>query len=108
MYDRFSGIINFGKVKKKNTENRMSHLYFNEGSDYFGKMKSFTPPFAKHVHVSVADLLHTVFRIENLNSHKSQKQPLEVFCEKKCSLKYHKVHRKLLCQRKYLRILQKF
>ena len=64
----------------------MSHLYFNEGSDYFGKMKSFTPPFAKHVHVSVADLLHTVFRIENLNSHKSQKQPLEVFCEKKCSL----------------------
>ena len=45
-------------------------------------MKSFAPPFAKHVHVSVADLLHTVFRIENLNSCKSQKQPLEVFCEK--------------------------
>ena len=36
MYDRFSGIINVGKVKK-NTENRMSHLYFNEGSIILGK-----------------------------------------------------------------------
>ena len=39
----------------------MSHLHFNEGSDYFGKMKSFAPPEkeTKHVHVSAADLLYT-------------------------------------------------
>ena len=93
---------------ERNTENRMSHLYFNEGSDYFGKTKSFAPPKkeTKHVHVSAADLLHIVFRIENLDSCKSQKEPLEVFCEKRRSLKCRKVHRKLLCQRKYLWILQ--
>ena len=40
----------------------MSHLYFDEGSDYFGKMKSFAPPQkeTKHVHVSAADL-HSFF-----------------------------------------------
>ena len=70
----------------------MSHLYFNEGSDYFGKTKSFAPPKkeTKHVHVSAADLLHIVFRIENLDSCKSQKEPLEVFCEKTRSLKCRK------------------
>ena len=64
------------------------------------KMKSFAPPQkeSKHIHASVADLLHIVFRIENLDSCKWQKQPL---CEKRSSLKCHKIHRKLLCQRKH-------
>ena len=39
-------------------------------------------------------------RIENLDWSKCQKQPLEVFCEKMCSLKCRIIHRKLLCQRK--------
>ena len=62
----------------------MPHLYFNEGSDYFGKMRPFAPPKkeSKHVHVSAADLLYTVLRTENLGPCKSQKQPLEVFSEK--------------------------
>ena len=51
-------------------------------------------------------LLHD--RIENIHCCKCQKQPLEVFCKKRCSLKCHKIHRKLLCQRKHLRILQNF
>ena len=36
--------------------------HFDEGSDYFGKMKSFAPPQkeTKHVHVSAADL-HSFF-----------------------------------------------
>ena len=38
-------------------------------------------------------------RIENLDWSKCQKQSLEVFCEKGCSLKCRKIHRKLLCQR---------
>ena len=33
MYDRFSSSIEFWS-SEKNTENTMSHLYFNEESDY--------------------------------------------------------------------------
>ena len=33
MYDRFSGIKFW--FRERNTENTMSHLYFNEESDYF-------------------------------------------------------------------------
>ena len=39
-------------------------------------------------------------RIENLDWNKYQQQPLEVFCEKWCSLKCRKIQTKLLCQRK--------
>ena len=46
MYDRFSGIKFWSS--ERNTENAMSHLYFNAESDYFKenivKMKSFAPP----------------------------------------------------------------
>ena len=108
MYDRFSGIVNFDPVCQWKKYWKQDVTYFNEWSDYFGKMKSFAPPKkeTKHVHVSTADLLHIVFRIENLDSCKYQNEPLEVFCEKRRSLKCRKVHRKLLCQRKYLWILQ--
>ena len=48
MYDRFSGIKFWSG--EWNTENKMSHLCFNEKSDYFKdicviyvKMKSFAP-----------------------------------------------------------------
>ena len=35
MYDRFSGIKFWSS--ERNTENMISHLYFNEESDYFKK-----------------------------------------------------------------------
>ena len=44
----------------------MSHLYFNEDSDYSEEntceVKSFAPPQkkTKHIHASAADLLHTM------------------------------------------------
>ena len=45
MYDRFSG-VKFGS-SERNTENTMSHFYFNEKSDYFKEntyeKKSFAP-----------------------------------------------------------------
>ena len=39
------------------------------------KMKSFAIPLkeTKHIHASAADLLHTIFRTENLDSCKCQK-----------------------------------
>ena len=48
MYDCFSGFIKFWS-SERNTENTMSHLYFNEESDYseeYVTIKSFTPPFS--------------------------------------------------------------
>ena len=73
------------------------------------KMKSFAPPYkeTEHSRLSCWFITYSI-RIENLDWSKSQKQPLEVFCEQKCSLKCRKIHRKLLCQRKDLWILQKF
>ena len=44
----------------------MSHLYFNEESDYFKENKCGNEAFrstiekTKHIHASAADLLHTV------------------------------------------------
>ena len=57
----FQVSLNFDPVKK-NTQNMMSHLHFNEQNDY---SESFAPPFStmnetKHIHASDADLLHTV------------------------------------------------
>ena len=74
------------------------------------KMKSFTPQWkeTKHIHTSAAGFVTYNMRIENLDWSKCQKQPLEVFCEQRSSLKCRKIHRKLLCQRKHLSILQNF
>ena len=47
-------------------------------------------------------------KIGNLVWCKCQKHPLEVFREKRCSLKCRKLKRKLLYQRKHLWILQNF
>ena len=69
------------------------HIYIlSEGSDYFGEhtceneVFCFTIERIKYIHASPVDLLHTVFRIENLDLRKCQKQPLEVLCEKKKGL----------------------
>ena len=68
------------------------------------KMKSFTPQWkeTKHIHTSAAGFVTYNMRIENLDWSKCQKQPLEVFCEQRSSLKCRKIHRKLLCQSKHL------
>ena len=73
------------------------------------KMKCFAPPYkeTKHSRLSCWFITYTI-RIENLYWSKSQKQPLEVFCEQRCSLKCRKIHRKLLCLRKHLWLLQNF
>ena len=34
MHDRFSGFIKFLSSERNTESNKMSHLYFNEGSDY--------------------------------------------------------------------------
>ena len=73
------------------------------------KMKSFAPTYkeTKHSRLSCWFITYSI-RIENLDGSKCQKQPLEVFCEQRCSLKCRKIHRKLLCLRKQLWILQNF
>ena len=64
MYDRFSG-IKF-RSSDRNTENTMSHLYFNEDSDYSdenaceNKVCRSTYRKKLNIHASAADLLHTV------------------------------------------------
>ena len=53
----------------------------------------------KHIHTSAADLLHTVLEKKmSIGGCNSQKEPLEVFCEKKCPLKFCKIYRKHLCR----------
>ena len=65
MCDLFSGIKFWSS--ERNTENTISHLYFNEIMmiilrKIHVKMKSFAPPLkeTKHIHASADDLLHTV------------------------------------------------
>ena len=59
------------------------------------KMKSFTPQWkeTKHIHTSAAGFVTYNMRIENLDWSKCQKQPLEVFCEKRWSLNVAKFTR---------------
>ena len=84
-----------------NTENTMSHLYFNEESDYSEenatevfhstilrnrkKLNIFTPQLPYIIHSS---------RMGYLDWCKCQTQALDVFCEKRCSKKFLKIHRK--------------
>ena len=100
--------LNFDPVKEILKMRCHSHLYFNEESDYFEentcengslslchrkKPNIFTP--------SCWFITHSI-RIENLDWCKCQKPPLEVLCEKRCSLKCRKIHSKLLCRGKHL------
>ena len=65
MYDLFSGIKFWSS--ERNTENTISHLYFNEIMmiilrKIHVKMKSFAPPLkeTKHIHASADDFLHAM------------------------------------------------
>ena len=101
-------------------QNRMSILYFNEEGDYSEqntfdnevfrstilhhrkKLNIFTPQMPIYYMITYS------IRIGTVDWCKCQKQPLEVFCENRCSLKFRKIHRKHLCQRNHLWTLQNF
>ena len=77
------------------------------------KMKSFAQPLTTIERNYTYSRLRCRFitssiRIGNLDWCKCQKRPLEVFCEKRCSLKFRKIHRKHLLLRKHLSTFVKF
>ena len=71
---------------------------------------SLSPHHRKKLNIFTPQLLIYYIQYSNRKSRLVQmpKQPLEVFCEKRYFLKCRKIHRKLLCQRKHLWILQNF
>ena len=86
MYDRFSGIKFWSS--ERNTENTMLHLYFNEKSDYSENevFRSTIERNYTYSRLSCRFITYSI-RIGNLDWCKYQKQPLEVFCKKRCYLK---------------------
>ena len=93
---------------ERNTENTMSHLYLNEESDHSEentcKNEVFWSSILHHrkklnIRLSCRYITCSI-RIGNLDWYKCQEQPLGVFCEKKCSIKFRKIYRKHLCQTK--------
>ena len=106
MYDCFSG-NKFG-YSERNTKNTMSHLYVNGDSDYSEKNTSKNEAFCStrqrnltYSRLSCRFITYNV-RIEHPDWRKCKKRPLEVFCEKRYSLKFRKIHKKHLCQRKHM------
>ena len=80
----------------------MSHLYFNEESDY-SEVNRWENEVLRSTILQARNWTYSrlsyrcircSIKIGNLDWCKCQKQPLKVFCEKMCSLKFRKIHRK--------------
>ena len=80
----------------------MSHLYLNEESDHYEENTCKNERKKLNILTPQLPIIAYSIRIGNLDWCECQKQPLEVFCEKKCTLKFRKIYRKNLYQRKHL------
>ena len=84
----------------------MSHLYLNEESDRYEENTCKNERKKLNILTPQLPIIAYSIRIENLDWCECQKEPLEVFCEKKCTLKFRKIYRENLYRRKHL--LRKF
>ena len=97
MYHSFSGfLLNFDPMKEILKIRCHMHILMKKAIilKIQVTIKSFAPPFCTieriftpYLHLSFRFIIYST-RIGNLYRGKCQKQPLEVFCEKRCSLKF--------------------
>ena len=89
-------------ILKERTAHLASYAFFTRDDDQYKNTslsQLYQPPrisFSQNTyhqyvhHVNIEKFLRTTF-----SQNTSQKQPPEVFCGKKCSQKFHKIHRKV-------------